>query len=50
MYLPVFTMARHYEHWPIFYEGHIDENENQTVFGNEVCILSYKKWVSIEKC
>jgi len=27
-YLPIFTMARHEEHWPIFYSGHIYIGEN----------------------
>jgi len=42
-YLQIFTMARHYEHRPIFNIGHITlgENENYTFYGNKVCIFSY---------
>jgi len=36
-----FTMARHYEHRPIFNIGHIGENENYTLYGNKVCIFIY---------
>ena len=42
-YLPIFTMAHHYEHRPIFNTGHIGENENYTFYGNKVCIFSYNK-------
>jgi len=27
-YLPIFIMACHYKHWPIFYQCHLGENEN----------------------
>jgi len=42
-YLPIFTMARHYEQRPIFNIGHIGENENYTFYGNKVYIFNYDK-------
>jgi len=41
-YLPIFTMARHYEHRPIFNIGHIGENESWTV-----SVLTIEHYTSI---